>query len=66
MAAVADMLETVTFIRRAQRAWFARIRPYLLDANLNVGSGHGFFSEAARQAGIAMTVLPGGEWGHPL
>lgn len=54
---VTDMVETVAFIRSAQQAWFDRIRPYLLDANLNVGSGHGFFSDAARRAGIPMTSL---------
>jgi ubiquinone/menaquinone biosynthesis C-methylase UbiE len=47
----------MTFIRSAQQAWFDRIRPYLLDTNLNVGSGHGFFSVAARQVGISMTSL---------
>jgi SAM-dependent methyltransferase len=51
------MVETVAFIRKAQQAWFYRIRPYLLGANLNVGSGHGFFSQAARQAGISVTSL---------
>src|SRR6516165_5962040 len=51
------MVETVAFIRKAQQDWFDRIRPYLLGANLNVGSGHGFFSRAARQAGVSMTSL---------
>jgi len=50
-------MQTMEFIRRAQEAWFDRIRPYLLEANLNVGSGHGFFSRAARDAGIGMTSL---------
>lgn len=50
-------MDTVEFIRGAQLDWFRRIRPYLAEANLNVGSGHGFFSEAARQAGVAMTSL---------
>lgn len=50
-------MNTVEFIRRAQEDWFDRIRPYLLDSNLNVGSGHGFFSQAARRAGIRMTSL---------
>jgi ubiquinone/menaquinone biosynthesis C-methylase UbiE len=50
-------MDTVEFIRGAQQDWFDRIRPYLRDANLNVGSGHGFFSSAARRAGIAMTSL---------
>jgi len=49
--------DTVEFIRTAQLDWFARIRPYLGGANLNVGSGHGFFSRAARQAGLGMTSL---------
>jgi len=51
------MMTAVDFIRRAQADWFGRIRPYLLDTNLNVGSGHGFFSEIARGAGFAMTSL---------
>lgn len=50
-------MDTVEFIRAAQLDWFERIRPHLLGANLNVGSGHGFFSRAARQAGIPMTSL---------
>jgi SAM-dependent methyltransferase len=50
-------MDTVEFIRSAQQDWFDRIRPYLLGANLNVGSGHGFFSRTARQAGIRMTSL---------
>jgi len=50
-------MDTVEFIRTAQQDWFDRMRPYLLGANLNVGSGHGFFSQAARQAGIRMTSL---------
>lgn len=50
-------MDTVAFIRQAQQNWFVRIRPYLLGANLNVGSGHGFFTEIARTAGIAMTSL---------
>jgi len=50
-------MDTVEFIRDAQLDWFRRIRPYLAEANLNVGSGHGFFSEAARRAGVAMTSL---------
>lgn len=49
--------DTVEAIRSAQLDWFDRIRPYLLGANLNVGSGHGFFSQAARQAGVRMTSL---------
>ena len=54
---VVDMVETLAFIRRTQQAWFARIRPYLLGASLNVGSGHGFFSQAARQVGVPMASL---------
>lgn len=50
-------MDTVAFIRSAQQNWFERIRPYLLGANLNVGSGHGFFSQAARRAGIQMASL---------
>jgi len=50
-------METVAFIRAAQRDWFARIRPFLLETNLNVGSGHGFFSAMARSAGVPMTSL---------
>jgi SAM-dependent methyltransferase len=50
-------MDTVAFIRSAQLDWFDRIRPYLLGAGLNVGSGHGFFSQASRQAGVAMTSL---------
>jgi SAM-dependent methyltransferase len=50
-------MDAVTFIRGAQQDWFDRIRPYLLETNLNVGSGHGFFSRAARQAGFRMTSL---------
>jgi SAM-dependent methyltransferase len=50
-------MDTVEFIRGAQQDWFDRIRPYLLANNLNVGSGHGFFSRAARQAGVSMTSL---------
>jgi SAM-dependent methyltransferase len=50
-------MDAVEFIRSAQLNWFDRIRPYLLEASLNVGSGHGFFSRAARQAGIRMTSL---------
>ena len=50
-------MDTVELIRAAQLDWFGRIRPYLLGANLNVGSGHGFFSRAATQAGIRMTSL---------
>jgi len=50
-------MNTVEFIQAAQQDWFDRIRPYLRDANLNVGSGHGFFSQAARRAGVAMTSL---------
>jgi SAM-dependent methyltransferase len=50
-------MDTVNFIRGAQQDWFDRIRPYLLGANLNVGSGHGFFSRAARRAGARMTSL---------
>jgi SAM-dependent methyltransferase len=50
-------MDTVEFIRAAQLDWFERIRPHLLGANLNVGSGHGFFSRASRQAGIRMTSL---------
>jgi SAM-dependent methyltransferase len=55
--AILDAMQTVEFIRSAQQNWFERIRPYLLGANLNVGSGHGFFSRAARQAGFSMTSL---------
>ena len=50
-------MDTVAFILQAQQDWFARIRPYLLGQNLNVGSGHGFFSQIARTAGIVMTSL---------
>ena len=50
-------MNTVEFILQAQQDWFARMRPYLLGVNLNVGSGHGFFTEIARTAGIAMTSL---------
>jgi SAM-dependent methyltransferase len=50
-------MDAVEFIRSAQLEWFDRIRPYLLSENLNVGSGHGFFSRAAREAGIRMTSL---------
>jgi ubiquinone/menaquinone biosynthesis C-methylase UbiE len=50
-------MDTVEFIKGAQQDWFERIRPYLQGENLNVGSGHGFFSEAARRAGIGMTSL---------
>jgi SAM-dependent methyltransferase len=50
-------METVEFIRRAQLGWVDRIRPWLLAENLNVGSGHGFFSQAARRAGFGMTSL---------
>jgi SAM-dependent methyltransferase len=50
-------MQTLEFVRHAQQKWFERIRPYLLGANLNVGSGHGFFSRAARRAGVAMTSL---------
>lgn len=50
-------MDTVEFIRGAQQDWFDRIRPYLLGTNLNVGSGHGFFSRAARDAGIRMISL---------
>jgi ubiquinone/menaquinone biosynthesis C-methylase UbiE len=50
-------MDTVEFIRGAQQDWLVRIRPYLLGANLNVGSGHGFFSRSARQAGLSMTSL---------
>jgi len=57
-------LDAVTFILQAQERWFARISPYLLGATLNVGSGHGFFTDIARNAGFAMTslevALPGG------
>ena len=50
-------MDAIEYIYRAQESWFARIGPYLLGANLNVGSGHGFFSEIARKAGIGMTSL---------
>jgi SAM-dependent methyltransferase len=50
-------MDTVEFIRSAQQDWFERIRPYLRGASLNVGSGHGFFSRAAREAGLRMTSL---------
>jgi ubiquinone/menaquinone biosynthesis C-methylase UbiE len=50
-------MDTVEFIRSAQQDWFDRIRPYLRGASLNVGSGHGFFSRAAREAGLRMTSL---------
>jgi SAM-dependent methyltransferase len=50
-------MDTVEFIRKAQLEWFERVRPYLRGATLNVGSGHGFFSRAARQAGVRMTSL---------
>ena len=50
-------MDTVELIRATQLDWFERIRPHLLGANLNVGSGHGFFSRAARQAGFHMTSL---------
>jgi SAM-dependent methyltransferase len=48
---------TTEFIQSAQQGWFERIRPHLLETNLNVGSGHGFFSRSARGAGIWMTSL---------
>jgi SAM-dependent methyltransferase len=50
-------MDAVGYILQAQENWFGRIGPYLLGANLNVGSGHGFFSEIARKAGIGMTSL---------
>ncbi|HTJ64707.1 MAG TPA: methyltransferase domain-containing protein [Alphaproteobacteria bacterium] len=50
-------MDAIAYILQAQESWFVRIKPYLLDANLNVGSGHGFFTDIARKAGVAMTSL---------
>jgi SAM-dependent methyltransferase len=50
-------MDAVGYILQAQESWFGRIGPYLSGTNLNVGSGHGFFSEIARRAGIGMTSL---------
>lgn len=44
-------------IRIYQRKWFEKIQPYLLRSNLNVGSGHGFFSQAAQEAKISIISL---------
>jgi SAM-dependent methyltransferase len=59
-------MQTLEFIRSAQQNWFERIRPYLLGENLNVGSGHGFFSRAARGAGLRMTSLEVSAPDHPV
>lgn len=50
-------MDAVAFIQLAQENWFVRIAPYLRGANLNVGSGHGFFTAIAGKAGVAMTSL---------
>lgn len=50
-------MKAVEEIRRYQKAWFERIRPFLLTSNLNVGSGHGFFSQMAKEEGFSVTSL---------
>ncbi|HEY1041394.1 MAG TPA: class I SAM-dependent methyltransferase [Candidatus Paceibacterota bacterium] len=50
-------MNTLDYIKTKQQTWFKHIQPYLSATNLNVGSGHGFFSQAAQDAGISMTSL---------
>ena len=50
-------MKATEMIRGFQKSWFLEIHPFLLPRNLNVGSGHGYFSQIADEAGIEMTSL---------
>lgn len=50
-------MSEANFIQRYQRQWFERIRPYLANNNLNVGSGLGYFSRYAEEEGVPIISL---------
>ncbi len=50
-------MKALEHIRSKQEEWLEKIKPFLLQNNVNVGSGFGFFSRAAQQGGFAMTSL---------
>jgi len=50
-------MKTIDFIRTKQTEWFQKIRSFLGQKNLNVGSGLGYFSQCANKAGVSMTSL---------
>jgi SAM-dependent methyltransferase len=50
-------MSVADFIQRCQRQWFERVRPYLAENNLNVGSGLGYFSRYAEEDGVPMSSL---------
>ena len=50
-------MKALEYISSKQEEWLTNIRPFLLQTNLNVGSGIGFFSEAAKHADFEITSL---------